>query len=294
MHSTHATHIHSHHSPNHQVALVTFQVEEVFDFAEWQFVMIEAEMPVQRSSDSLHISQQTSSDADSNAIHLEGGQNTRRTIKKPYSIASTSRQMQESKQISFVVKKASEDGMSHYLTQIIQPGNQITVKWPVWHYTDSLTHPNYLLISTGSGLSPNVGLFDHLVYGWWTYNHIINIYGERTHADIVPEIFDLFTQHGQDNIDNFFHLSREQDATIFSNNSVVPWQGEGVPFGVGVWATWAVFLPWRIQSSIPAAIQKLGTNTSCFLCGKPEMVDEVRQILMELWLEWEDITFEKY
>ena len=90
--------------------------------------MIEAEMPVQRSSDSLHISQQTSSENDSDSIRVEDKQNIHRIIKKPYSIASTSRQMQESKQISFVVKKASEDGMSHYLTQTIQPGDQITLK----------------------------------------------------------------------------------------------------------------------------------------------------------------------
>lgn len=97
MHTTHVTHLYSHHSPNHQVALVTFQVDEVFDFAEGQFVMIEVEMDDKK-------------------------------IKKPYSIASTSRQMQESKILSIVVKKASEDGMSHYLTQTIQPGDQITLK----------------------------------------------------------------------------------------------------------------------------------------------------------------------
>jgi len=59
------------------------------------------------------------------------GQIGDKKIKKPYSIASTSLQMQESKQISFVVKKASEDGMSHYLTQDITSGDQITVKGPV-------------------------------------------------------------------------------------------------------------------------------------------------------------------
>jgi len=124
MHTTTATYLHSHYSPNSQVARVTFQVEEIFKFVEWQFMMIEAQIGDKK-------------------------------IKKPYSIASTSLQMQESKQISFVIKKASEYGMSHYLTQDITPGDQLQIKGPVWHYTDSLTHPNYLFIATGSGLLPS-------------------------------------------------------------------------------------------------------------------------------------------
>jgi len=248
MHITTATYLHSHHSPNSQVARVTFQVEEIFKFAEWQFVMIE-------------------------------GQIGDKKIKKPYSIASTSLQMQESKQISFVVKKASEDGMSHYLTQDITSGDQITVKGPVWHYTDSHAHPNYLFIATGSGLSPNVWLFQHLVYEHWSFNQIVNVFGEKTLADIVPEIETLFAQHGQQNIINFFHLSREEKFPPFI---------KGGAEGGGIWK------PWRIQSSLPEAIELLGTQTSCFICGLPAMVDDARHILQELWVESEDITFEKY
>jgi len=256
MHTTLATYSHSHHSPNHLVALVTFQVVETFEFDEWQFVMIEAQKWNQK-------------------------------IKKPYSIASTQLQMQESKQISFVVKKTSEDGMSDYLTQVIQAWDQVTLKWPVGHYTDSHRHKNYLLVSTGSGLSPNVGLFQWLVYEHWSYNHIVNIFWEKTHADIVPEIEALFTQHGRSNITNFFHLSRETDLTQI-NNRHSEWNEESRE------SESVRYLPWRIQSSLPAAIDILGTQTSCFLCGKPEMVDDARKILEELWIESEDITFEKY
>lgn len=247
MQSITAHHSHSKYSPNQQVALVTFQVQETFEFAEWQFVMIEVE--------------------------LQG-----KKIKKPYSIASTNHHMQEAKQISFVVKKASEDGMSHYLTQTIQEGDHVILKWPVWHYTDSSTHKNYLLISTGSWLSPNVWLFQHLVYESWVHQNIVNIFWEKTHADIVPELEELFTNHGQEHITNFFHLSRQ-------SKPFPPVKGgEGGLF----------YAPWHVQDSLEQAVEILWTQTSCFVCGAPAMVEEVRQQLEALGIQSEDITFEKY
>lgn len=237
MHTTAATYLQGHHSPNHQVAFVTFQVQDTFEFLEWQFVMIEAQIWDKK-------------------------------IKKPYSIASTNHHMQESKQISFVVKKTSEDGMSHYLTQDIQEGNIVSLKWPVWHYVDSKQHKNYLLISTGSWLSPNVWLFQHLVYEKPTYENIVNIFGEKTQDDIIPELEELFTQHGQENITNYFHLSREE-------------LRKG-------------YLSWHVQDSLQQAIDLLWTSTSCFICWAPKMVEDVRDKLEAFGIASEDITFEKY
>jgi NAD(P)H-flavin reductase len=39
----------------------------------------------------------------------------------------------------------------------------------------------------------------------------------------------------------------------------------------------------------------VGTDdTTCFLCGKPEMVDEVREKLADAGVSKEQIVFEKY
>ena len=167
--------------------------------------------------------------------------------------------------------------MSEYLTQGITSQDELLIKGPVWHYTDSKKHKNYLLVSTGSWLSPNVGLFQHLVYESWDYDQIINLFGEKTHDDIVPEIIDIFNNWWE-KVKTITHLSRQ-------SKPFPPVKG-----GEGGLS----YSPWRIQSSISSAIEKLGTNTSCFLCGKPEMVDEVRSILEELGVASEDITFEKY
>ena len=252
---THWHLIHKADSPSGLVSFVTFQVQDTLPFLEGQFVMIEAQ--------------------------IQG-----KKIKKPYSIATTNKQMQESKQIWFVVKKVSEAGMSHFLTQDIHMGDEIALTWPVWHYTDSQTHKNYLFISTWSGLSPNVWLFQHLVYESWAYTDIVQVFGEKTQADIVPEIHNIFTTHWQKNVTNFFHLSREAKSPPLIRGGAI---GGGVSN-----PTWNIRKPWYVQSSIPAALEILGTETSCFICGKPEMVDEVRALLQEAGIEKEDITFEKY
>jgi len=51
-------------------------------------------------------------------------------VKKPYSIATTNQQLQETKQLGVIVKKTSNDGMSDRLTQKIEIGNQVVLKGP--------------------------------------------------------------------------------------------------------------------------------------------------------------------
>jgi len=250
-------------SPNKEVSFVIFESAETFEFQEGQFVMIEVEI---------------------------NGE----IIKRPYSIATTNQCMQDNRHLWIVVKKTSDHGMSHYLTQAIQIGDTVGIKGPVGHYTDSKTHPNYLLISTWSGLSPNVGIFTHLIHESWKFEQIINLFGEKTYADIVPEIEAIFTGHNKDKVTNIFHLSREDESFFNKQNILSPDKGKGSPLGVGVWKPWITYLPWRILSSVTQAIQHLWTETSCFVCGQPDMVEEVRGILEKLGVDREDITFEKY
>ena len=64
--TTYATLVHKYDSPSGYVSLVLFQVNEVFAFTEGQFVMIHAE--------------------------ING-----KLVKRPYSIATTNKQLQEEK-----------------------------------------------------------------------------------------------------------------------------------------------------------------------------------------------------
>jgi ferredoxin-NADP reductase len=83
-------------SPNGEVVFLTCRLSHGFlDFEEGQFLMLETV-----------------------DYQVEG-----KSLKKPYSIASTHNHFLETKEVSFYVKKASENGMSNYLTQIVKVGD---------------------------------------------------------------------------------------------------------------------------------------------------------------------------
>jgi len=230
--------VHKYDSPSLWVSYLIFQVEDLLEFDEGQFVMIETEIQW-------------------------------KTMKNPYSIATTNKEMLDEKHIGIVVKKTSDHGMSHWMTHDISLWDSVKVKWPVGHYTNNNVQQNYLFVSIWSGLSPNFGLFKHLVYENQSYWTIVNIFAERFAEHIIPHVHEIFTEHWQKNIHNFFYLSQEKN--------IPQW-----------------FRKWYVQEWLEEAVELLWTNTSCFLCGKPEMVDDVRSKLEYLWVAKQDITFEKY
>jgi NAD(P)H-flavin reductase len=77
------------YSPSGKTAYLTFQVETKRPFIEGQFVMITSHEDKPR--------------------------------KKPYSIASTNKELQEQGIMRFVIKETSPYGVSHYLNQTLQP-----------------------------------------------------------------------------------------------------------------------------------------------------------------------------
>lgn len=190
-----------------------------------------------------------------------------KAMKNAYSIWSSYEEYEQTWLFSTIVKKSSETGMSAYLTQEIQPGDTIQCTWPLWHFVDPGTTLKYLLISIGSGVTPIISLYKHLKKSKPSAQ-IVNIYGERYHEDILPSIQDLFVDDV--NIHNFLYLSQEE------------------------------FLPqkrkkWHIQDGLSDAFSVLQDNNYiAFLCGKPAMVDQVRELLAQRWLAKENIIFEKY
>lgn len=192
-------------------------------------------------------------------------------LKKPYSIATTNQELQEQGTIWFVVKKSREWFMSEYLTQGIKVGDVLHLQGPFWHLIDTWKHKKYLLISVGSGLSPMIGLYNTITTN--TNNKVAMLYGERYMSQVLPSTLELLWQTGE----NRFHrlcLSREEN--IISNDNLL-------------------FTNWYVQAQLDNALEFLGTkDVSVFICGKPEMVDDVRKILTDKWVDATNIVFEKY
>jgi len=225
-----------HHSPSWEVVFVLVRPQETFSFLEGQFMMIQTDCFWQ-------------------------------IVKKPYSIATTSKQLQEYKQLGFYVKKASEQWLSAWLTTQAKVWDTISLQWPVGHYCDNKDNGQYLFISTGSWLSPNLGLFQHLVYEWQSFSKIVNIFWERTSNHHVPSVMTLLDAHWSKNVTTINTLSQEQEST---HNH------------------------WRVQQHIDKALKQFNDlQISVFLCWAPAMVKEVQQILMDKWIDKENITTEK-
>jgi len=190
-----------------------------------------------------------------------------KVMKNAYSIGSSYEEYEQKGVFSTIVKKSSETGMSAYLTQEIQSGDTMQCTWPLWHFVDPKTSNKYLFISIGSGVTPIVWLYKQLAASNSTAQ-IVNIYGERYAADILPSLQELFV-----NNNNFYNL------LYLSQDEVLP----------------AHRKKWHIQDGLLDAFEILQDNNYiAFLCGKPAMVDEVTEILINKWLTKEQIVSEKY
>lgn len=199
-------------------------------------------------------------------------------LKKPYSIATTNLELQEKGTIGFVVKKVREGFMSDYLTTGINIGDTLHLQWPVGHMTDTWAYDNYLLISVGSGLSPMIGLYESIV-AKQQFSKVAMLYWERYADHVLPSTRELFAKE-IDNTKKTIFLSREKDH--HENNKNHESEGQGYSDGY-------------IQHGLDDALQFLwSANVSVFICGKPEMVDEVRGILEAHGITKEQVKFEKY
>lgn len=188
-------------------------------------------------------------------------------LKKPYSIGSTMKHMTDEKMIGFIVKKVRDGWMSDYLVKEIKVWDLITMTWPLGHMTLKEKPEAVLLISTGSGLSP---IYSH-------YLHLLNdpdipiaqLYGERFAEYLLPSTLEAMSIQS-DRVLNIITLSKEPSNSTHRHKGYV-------------------------QDYISEALAFLkGKKIQAILCGKPEMVDEVRTILWEHGITKEQIQFEKY
>lgn len=95
--------------------------------------------------------------------------------------------------------------MSAFLTQEIDIGAQVTFIGPVGHYVDRQQHKNYLLVSTGSGLGPNLAWHERLVHSG-DFDKIVHLYGERTIEELLPSTIGVLASSA--NVVTRFYMSR--------------------------------------------------------------------------------------
>lgn len=190
-------------------------------------------------------------------------------MRRAYSIGTTNRQLMQEGIIGTIVKKTSDTGMSAFLVDDLNIGESLTLLGPLGHFVDHKHKSNYLFVSVGSGVTPNYSHYIHLTDEHDQDVRVVNIYGERLSASIPPSITKAFAKQS-DTIKNLCFLSQEK---------TLP---EGRQRG-------------HVQDGLEQALHFLATDDLiCFLCGKPDMVDDVRSKLLDAGISKEQIVFEKY
>jgi ferredoxin-NADP reductase len=159
--------------------------------------------------------------------------------------------------------------MSDYLVTQLAVGDTIKLTGALGHMVDHHQAGNYLLMSIGSGLSPIYSLYNHLI-DTSHFDRLVNIFGERYRDNVIDEVEQSFSLQS-DRVKNLCYLSKEKNLTKHRRLGY-------------------------IQDGIHEAIEFLGINENLhvFLCGKPEMVNDVIHILISAGLDKSQIAFEKY
>ncbi len=234
-------------SDSGHVSFVRFKPSQKFEFREGQFMFLEIPWRLKKNG---------------------------KVLKNAYSIATTNQFLQQKGEIGFIVKKASDDGVSHFLTQEVAIGYEIMMTGPLGHFVDHHKAKNYLMISIWSGVTPIFSLYDHLINEGQEFGKIANLFGERYADDVLWSIEELF-HHKTEHIQNYLCLSREEE----KNGSC--------PSGRHT---------WYVQTQLESALKFLwdANDIHVFLCGKPAMCDDVQTELLAKWFTKEQLTIEKY
>ncbi len=180
------------------------------------------------------------------------------TFKRSYSIFSSFTHFQATNQIQFMIKRVENGTWSNRLLDEHEIGDGLQLLCPLGHLYIKEEYSEYLFIGTGSGLAPL-----HSMYTWLSDTAKKQIcYGERTSDDLIPQIIDNL---GKENI----ILSRE----------------EHPDFSTG-----------HVQNRLHELVSRIHNlnEVGVFLCGKPAMVDDVKNQLIALGTPASHIKDEKY
>lgn len=179
-------------------------------------------------------------------------------IKRSYSIMSSFEDFCTTKHIDILVKRVPEGRWSNWLLDIHTLGETIQAVWPLWHLVTLPHFHTYLLIGTWSGIAPLLS-----IYQWLSpeINKQI-IRWERTSFDLLDKITKLI---GNESI-----ILSQEDHADYAHGHVQD-------------ILWKHIDPTTIKEWF-----------GVYLCGKPAMVDDMKQRLIVLWVPSSHIKDEKY
>lgn len=164
----------------------------------------------------------------------------------------------------FIVKRLENGRWGSKELCDLEIGSEISGIWPVGHFVLSEQKNNKLFIATGTGMVPIFSMIEQLSFEKYSQN-VWLLYGNRTKADFYYKEEFLELWKNISNFENYYCLSSENI----------------------VWFTHA-----RVTNFLsPEMIKKY---EEFYICGNPAMVDDVREILENFWVEKNKIFFEKY
>jgi NAD(P)H-flavin reductase len=109
-----------------------------------------------------------------------------------------------------------------------------------------------------------LGLYESIVAKQQDATKVVMLYGERYLNQVLPSTLELFSKNLENTMCQLY-LSREDNDFSEKDNIKRP-----------------VSIKGYVQSGLDEAMEFLGTtDISVFICGKPEMVENVKGILVE-------------
>ncbi len=149
----------------------------------------------------------------------------------------------------------------------LKEGDKLTVQGPLGRFTAPKPLPKRIVyISTGTGIAPFRSTI-HTLLDQKADVEIWNIFGNRFAEDLYykEEFEELARKHS--NLKNIFTVSRPNES----------WKGE------------KEYVQFMLKKHIPGP-----TDTSIYICGLTDMINEVVKTATEMGFEKGQIHFEKY
>lgn len=184
--------------------------------------------------------------------------------KRSYSIYNCFEQSENWRYLEFHIKRVAWWIVSNHIIDEAQIWDSFDLIGWVGKMTIKAAN-SYLFVWIWSWLSPLHSLFDSLIQQkfWWK---IWILYWERFLSDLIPECINSLPEN-----------SEKVLKKICLSQDKVEWLENG-----------------RIQFFVEEMIDFVWKDSQIYLCGKPEMVDDIIWILYHYWFDKQHIHFEKY
>jgi CDP-4-dehydro-6-deoxyglucose reductase len=186
-------------------------------------------------------------------------------ITRAYSIASP----RGGNRFGLCLNRVQDGLVSNYLFGL-KPGDEISIGEPLGYFT--VRHPGHRLVfvATGTGVAPFRSiLLDHLPR---TQPHVTLLFGARHENSLIYR-------------EELEHLAQQYPTFRFLPTITRPntdWKGR----------------TGRVQAHLEEALAmheyEDASTTDVYICGMPEMVDEVRKLLKGRGFDRKQIIYEKY